>query len=227
LWLPSCRRVLGPEPWNVCYAEPSIRPDDSRYGDNPNRVQRHTQFQVRCHVRHTTAQLAIVVTPSACCTIQLNVHISIVRQCPFPAAVACILNVVTCCCYAARSSSSLTQGTRRSCTWAAWKHWALTRQHTTSGACGGASSSSGRCTRFSRTVDKGAAAAAVAGVVADTKQCGCCTADCDTLSLSSTCVVHAIQEGERPTCNSASLSLSLSLSHTHTSFMHLLVFCGT
>ncbi|KAF6257872.1 glycyl-tRNA synthetase beta subunit-domain-containing protein, partial [Scenedesmus sp. NREL 46B-D3] len=39
-------RVLGPEPWNVCYAEPSIRPDDSRYGDNPNRVQRHTQFQV-------------------------------------------------------------------------------------------------------------------------------------------------------------------------------------
>lgn len=39
-------RVLGPEPWNVAYAEPSIRPDDSRYGDNPNRVQRHTQFQV-------------------------------------------------------------------------------------------------------------------------------------------------------------------------------------
>eukprot|EP00238_Polyblepharides_amylifera_P012515 CAMPEP_0196584758 /NCGR_PEP_ID=MMETSP1081-20130531/48359_1 /TAXON_ID=36882 /ORGANISM="Pyramimonas amylifera, Strain CCMP720" /LENGTH=966 /DNA_ID=CAMNT_0041906085 /DNA_START=496 /DNA_END=3396 /DNA_ORIENTATION=- len=39
-------RVLGPEPWRVCYPEPSIRPDDSRYGDNPNRVQRHTQFQV-------------------------------------------------------------------------------------------------------------------------------------------------------------------------------------
>merc|ERR1719183_1407645 len=39
-------RVLGPEPWSVCYPEPSIRPDDSRYGDNPNRVQRHTQFQV-------------------------------------------------------------------------------------------------------------------------------------------------------------------------------------
>lgn len=39
-------RVLGPEPWNVAYPEPSIRPDDSRYGDNPNRVQRHTQFQV-------------------------------------------------------------------------------------------------------------------------------------------------------------------------------------
>ncbi|MCB9127497.1 MAG: glycine--tRNA ligase subunit beta [Ardenticatenales bacterium] len=39
-------RVLGPEPWNVGYVEPSIRPDDSRYGDNPNRVQMHTQFQV-------------------------------------------------------------------------------------------------------------------------------------------------------------------------------------
>ncbi|KAK3277915.1 glycine--tRNA ligase, chloroplastic/mitochondrial, variant 2 [Cymbomonas tetramitiformis] len=39
-------RCMGPEPWNVCYPEPSIRPDDSRYGDNPNRVQRHTQFQV-------------------------------------------------------------------------------------------------------------------------------------------------------------------------------------
>ncbi|KAL4600082.1 hypothetical protein ACB092_11G172600 [Castanea dentata] len=38
-------RVLGPEPWNVAYAEPSIRPDDSRYGENPNRLQRHTQFQ--------------------------------------------------------------------------------------------------------------------------------------------------------------------------------------
>lgn len=39
-------RVLGPEPWKVSYDEPSIRPDDSRYGTNPNRLQRHTQFQV-------------------------------------------------------------------------------------------------------------------------------------------------------------------------------------
>ncbi|CAL0324336.1 unnamed protein product [Lupinus luteus] len=39
-------RVLGPEPWNVAYVEPSIRPDDSRYGENPNRLQKHTQFQV-------------------------------------------------------------------------------------------------------------------------------------------------------------------------------------
>ena len=39
-------RVLGPEPWNVGYVEPSIRPDDGRYGDNPNRLQQHHQFQV-------------------------------------------------------------------------------------------------------------------------------------------------------------------------------------
>ncbi|XNL77617.1 glycine--tRNA ligase [Actinomadura madurae] len=39
-------RVLGPEPWRVAYTEPSARPDDSRYGDNPNRLQTHTQFQV-------------------------------------------------------------------------------------------------------------------------------------------------------------------------------------
>ncbi|MFZ1509695.1 MAG: glycine--tRNA ligase subunit beta [Anaerolineae bacterium] len=39
-------RVLGPEPWNVAYAEPSYRADDGRYGENPNRMQMHTQFQV-------------------------------------------------------------------------------------------------------------------------------------------------------------------------------------
>ena len=39
-------RVLGPEPWNVAYVEPSIRPDDGRYGENPNRLNQHTQFQV-------------------------------------------------------------------------------------------------------------------------------------------------------------------------------------
>jgi glycyl-tRNA synthetase len=39
-------RVLGPEPWKVAYVEPSVRPDDGRYGDNPNRMQVHYQFQV-------------------------------------------------------------------------------------------------------------------------------------------------------------------------------------
>jgi glycyl-tRNA synthetase len=39
-------RVLGPEPWRTVYVEPSVRPDDSRYGENPNRLQTHTQLQV-------------------------------------------------------------------------------------------------------------------------------------------------------------------------------------
>jgi len=39
-------RVLGPEPWHIAYVEPSFRPDDGRFGDNPNRMQMHTQFQV-------------------------------------------------------------------------------------------------------------------------------------------------------------------------------------
>ncbi|MGI6368089.1 MAG: glycine--tRNA ligase subunit beta [Anaerolineae bacterium] len=39
-------RVLGPEPWNVAYVEPSIRPDDGRYGENPNRMQQFYQYQV-------------------------------------------------------------------------------------------------------------------------------------------------------------------------------------
>ena len=39
-------RVLGPEPWNVAYVEPSFRADDGRYGENPNRMQMHTQYQV-------------------------------------------------------------------------------------------------------------------------------------------------------------------------------------
>ncbi|MDD5497264.1 MAG: glycine--tRNA ligase subunit alpha [Atribacterota bacterium] len=39
-------RVLGPEPWSTAYVEPSRRPADGRYGENPNRVQQHYQFQV-------------------------------------------------------------------------------------------------------------------------------------------------------------------------------------
>ena len=39
-------RALGPEPWNVAYVEPSRRPTDGRYGENPNRFQRYYQFQV-------------------------------------------------------------------------------------------------------------------------------------------------------------------------------------
>lgn len=39
-------RVIGPEPWNTAYVEPSRRPTDGRYGENPNRLQHYYQFQV-------------------------------------------------------------------------------------------------------------------------------------------------------------------------------------
>jgi glycyl-tRNA synthetase alpha chain len=39
-------RCLGPEPWAAAYVEPSRRPTDGRYGENPNRLQRYYQFQV-------------------------------------------------------------------------------------------------------------------------------------------------------------------------------------
>jgi glycyl-tRNA synthetase alpha chain len=39
-------RVIGPEPWNVAYVEPSRRPTDGRYGENPNRLQHYYQYQV-------------------------------------------------------------------------------------------------------------------------------------------------------------------------------------
>lgn len=39
-------RVLGPDPWKVAYVEPSRRPTDGRYGENPNRLQHYYQFQV-------------------------------------------------------------------------------------------------------------------------------------------------------------------------------------
>ena len=39
-------KVLGPEPWNVAYVQPSRRPTDGRYGENPNRVQHYYQYQV-------------------------------------------------------------------------------------------------------------------------------------------------------------------------------------
>jgi glycyl-tRNA synthetase alpha chain len=39
-------RVLGPDPWRVAYVQPSRRPADGRYGENPNRLLKHTQMQV-------------------------------------------------------------------------------------------------------------------------------------------------------------------------------------
>ncbi|HEY9547180.1 MAG TPA: glycine--tRNA ligase subunit alpha, partial [Solimonas sp.] len=39
-------RAVGPEPWNTAYVQPSRRPTDGRYGENPNRLQHYYQFQV-------------------------------------------------------------------------------------------------------------------------------------------------------------------------------------
>lgn len=39
-------RAIGPEPWAAAYVEPSRRPADGRYGENPNRLYQHHQFQV-------------------------------------------------------------------------------------------------------------------------------------------------------------------------------------
>jgi len=39
-------KTLGPEPWNVAYVQPSRRPTDGRYGENPNRLQHYYQYQV-------------------------------------------------------------------------------------------------------------------------------------------------------------------------------------
>ncbi len=39
-------RAIGPEPWKAAYVQPSRRPKDGRYGDNPNRLQHYYQYQV-------------------------------------------------------------------------------------------------------------------------------------------------------------------------------------
>src|SRR6478609_6873344 len=39
-------RSLGPEPWRAAYVQPSRRPKDGRYGENPNRLQHYYQYQV-------------------------------------------------------------------------------------------------------------------------------------------------------------------------------------
>ena len=42
----TCLRSIGPEPWSAAYVQPSRRPTDGRYGDNPNRLQHYYQYQV-------------------------------------------------------------------------------------------------------------------------------------------------------------------------------------
>ena len=49
-------KALGPEPWNVAYVQPSRRPTDGRYGDNPNRLQHYYQYQVLLKPSPTNVQ---------------------------------------------------------------------------------------------------------------------------------------------------------------------------
>src|SRR6195256_4487396 len=42
---PPTLRALGPRPWKAAYVQPSRRPKDGRYGENPNRLQHYYQFQ--------------------------------------------------------------------------------------------------------------------------------------------------------------------------------------
>ena len=48
-------RALGPEPWRAAYVQPSRRPKDGRYGENPNRLHQHHQFQVVLKPSHPTS----------------------------------------------------------------------------------------------------------------------------------------------------------------------------
>jgi len=49
-------KALGPEPWNVAYVQPSRRPTDGRYGENPNRLQHYYQYQVLLKPSPTNVQ---------------------------------------------------------------------------------------------------------------------------------------------------------------------------
>jgi len=66
-------RALGPEPWRAAYPEPSVRPDDARYGENPNRVAQHTQFQVVIKPAPTDAQ-ALLLGSYAALGIDIAAH---------------------------------------------------------------------------------------------------------------------------------------------------------
>ena len=65
-------RAIGPEPWNAAYVQPSRRPKDGRYGDNPNRLQHYYQYQVvlkpspaDIQDRYLESLLALGVDPKA------------------------------------------------------------------------------------------------------------------------------------------------------------------
>ena len=59
-------RVLGPKPWNVAYVQPSRRPDDGRFGENPSRLFKHLQFQVILKPSPDEVQLTFLQSLEAC-----------------------------------------------------------------------------------------------------------------------------------------------------------------
>jgi glycyl-tRNA synthetase alpha chain len=56
-------RALGPKPWNAAYVQPSRRPKDGRYGENPNRLQHYYQFQVIMQDLYLKSLAAIGLDP--------------------------------------------------------------------------------------------------------------------------------------------------------------------
>lgn len=66
-------RSLGPEPWNVAYVQPSRRPTDGRYGENPNRLQHYYQFQVILKPAPADSQ-EIFLKSLESLSIDLNMH---------------------------------------------------------------------------------------------------------------------------------------------------------
>ena len=59
-------RVLGPDPWRVAYVQPSRRPADGRFGENPNRLLKHHQFQVILKPAPDDAQSVYLESLRAC-----------------------------------------------------------------------------------------------------------------------------------------------------------------
>ena len=59
-------RVLGPAPWNVAYVQPSRRPDDGRFGQNPNRLFKHHQYQVILKPSPDAVQTTYLESLEAC-----------------------------------------------------------------------------------------------------------------------------------------------------------------
>ena len=64
-------RAIGPEPWNAAYVEPSRRPADGRYGENPNRLYQHHQFQVVMKPSPSNIQNNILNYTTFVCTLQV------------------------------------------------------------------------------------------------------------------------------------------------------------